>query len=79
MTFLIPAKVMKRVIHNIFLAHQIEKSDVLPWVRNSYITRVISPKAHVLLLNIGCIGRHVTSSLRLIVPLVSFGTPWPNK
>ena len=33
-------------------ADQIEKSDVLPWVSNSYITHGISPKAHVLLLNI---------------------------
>ena len=28
-----------------------------------YITCVITPKAHVLLLNIGCIGHHVTLSL----------------
>ena len=27
-----------------FIAHQTEESDVLPWVRNSYITHVISPK-----------------------------------
>ena len=27
------------------------------------VTHVISPKARVLLLNIGCIGRHVTSTL----------------
>ena len=39
--------------------HQIEKSYVLPWVRNSYIT----PKAHVLFLNISSIGHHVTSLL----------------
>ena len=29
-----------------FLAHQIEKSYVLPHVRNSYITLVISPRSH---------------------------------
>ena len=29
-----------------FLAHQIEKSDVLPHVRNSYLTLVISPRSH---------------------------------
>ena len=46
------------------LAHQIEKSDVLNWMINSYITHVISPKSEVLLLNIGYIGHYVTSSLR---------------
>ena len=33
-----------------FLAHQIETSDVLPLVRYSYLSHVISPKAHNLLL-----------------------------
>ena len=47
----------------VILAHQIGKPDVLPWVRYSYITDVISPKTHVLILNIGHIGRHVTLSL----------------
>ena len=28
----------------VFLAHQIEKSNVLPHVRNSYLTLVISPR-----------------------------------
>ena len=32
----------------IFLACQIRKSDVSLWVRNSYITHVISPKVYVL-------------------------------
>ena len=27
--------------------HQIEKSDVLTWVRSCYITHVISPKADI--------------------------------
>ena len=40
-----------------------EKSDVLPWVTNSYITNVISHWAHVLLLNIGGIGHHIISLL----------------
>ena len=31
--------------------------------RHSYLIRVISPSANVLLLNAGCIGHHVTSSL----------------
>ena len=31
---------------SLFLAHQIEKSDVLPHVRNSYLTLVISPRSH---------------------------------
>ena len=31
-----------------------EKSDVLPWIRNSYITHVISTKAHILLINMSC-------------------------
>ena len=31
-----------------YLAHQIGKQDVLSWVRNSYITHIISPKAHCL-------------------------------
>ena len=30
------------------------------WMVKSYITHVISPKGHVLLLNTGCNGRHVT-------------------
>ena len=42
-----------------FLANQIEKSDVLPWVRYSYLTHIISPRAHVLSINIGCIGRYL--------------------
>ena len=42
------------------LAHQIEKSDVLP-CEICYLTQVILHRAHVLLLNIGCIGRHVIS------------------
>ena len=46
------------------LPHQIEKSDVLPCVINllSYTSHLLR-RAHVLLLNIGCIGRHVTSLL----------------
>ena len=40
------------------LAHQIGKSGVLPWVRNSYITPVQG-----LLFNIGCLRRDITSSL----------------
>ena len=56
---------MRRLI----LAHQIEKSDVLDWMIHSYITHVISFKAHVLLLNIGYIGHHVTSSLRVIITM----------
>ena len=47
-------------------AHQIEKSDVLPWVRQSYITHFISPNIHVLILNIDCIAepRREKSGLR---------------
>ena len=32
------------LVNQIFLAHQIEKSYVLPHVRNSYLTLVISPR-----------------------------------
>ena len=31
---------------NVFLAHQIERSYILPHLRNSYLTLVISPQAH---------------------------------
>ena len=48
-------------LYKIFLAHQIEKSNSLRWVKNSYIPHVISSKNQVLLLlKIGCIQRHVT-------------------
>ena len=43
--------ISKPALIALFLAHQIEKSDVLPCVRNSYVTHVKSPKAHVILLN----------------------------
>ena len=44
----------------LFQAHQIGKSDVLPWVRNFYLTHDIPPKVHVLLLNTGCLGCRIT-------------------
>ena len=44
------------------LTDKIEESYVLPYVRNSYPTLVISPQAHpVFFFNIGCIGSHVIS------------------
>ena len=36
----------KVVPRQVFLAHQIEKSYILPHVRNSYPTLVISPRSH---------------------------------
>ena len=51
-------------MRDIFLTLQIGKSNVLPWVRNSYITHIILLKVNVLLLNIGSIGCHITSLLR---------------
>ena len=54
----------------VILAHQIGKQAVLPWVRNSYISHIISPKTHVLLLIIGCIGCHVTSLLSSITTML---------
>ena len=39
-------KILISITHTIFLAHHIEKSYVLPHVRNSYFTLVISPQAH---------------------------------
>ena len=45
------------------LAHEIEKFNVLPWMRYSYFTHVISPRAHILLHRIGCIGCLVPLSL----------------
>ena len=59
----------------VLLAHQIEKSDVLPHVRNSYLTLVISPRSHPTFkcsfFNIGCIGRHVISSQSAHVTMTS--------
>ena len=50
----------------LFLAHQIRKSEVFAWDRNSYLTHVISPQKDIVHLNsvcTGCIGHLVTLSL----------------
>ena len=39
------------------LAHQLRISDILSWVRNSYVTHVIFPRL-LCKLYIGCIGTH---------------------
>ena len=65
-----------------FLAHQIEKSYILPHVRNSYLTLVISPRSHPAFkfsfFNTGCIGHHVISSLSAHVTMTSkrFKSKW---
>ena len=37
-----------------------EEIRFLPYVRNFYVTQIISPKVHSLVLNVGCKGPHVT-------------------
>ena len=41
--------ILKYQTSKIFLAHQIMKSYILPYVRNSYLIHVISPQAHPVL------------------------------
>ena len=52
------------------LAHQIEKSYILPHVRNSHLTPV-APCVQMFFFNTGCIGRHVISSLSAQVTMTS--------
>ena len=53
-----------------FLAHQVRKSKVFTWDRNSYLIHVILPMGRMKKENfplnfvcIGCIGHHITLSL----------------
>ena len=52
-------------MNTLFLHTRIEKSYVLPYVRN-YLTLVTSPQAHPAFkcsFNFGCTGRHIISLL----------------
>ena len=40
----------------LFLAHWIGTSDILPWVRKSYLTHAIYPGCQVRANYIGCVG-----------------------
>ena len=49
---------MIRMIDSYILAHRIGTSEILPWVRKSYLTHAIFPGCHVRAKYIGCIGTH---------------------